>query len=259
MAEALKTEGGLAERDFPHLVQELGQTGWTGLLTLTKQSVGKSITLREGRMVWATSSSRDDRLGELLFRRGAISLEQYLYASRAVVPGKRFGAILIEQRALDPSQLVKFVTEHVREIIYGAFQWTEGRYLLQPGPDAAGEAITLKMSTPDIILEGIRRVESWGRIEKGLGGVDSRYALATGYEAHLKNMTLFPEERALITLTQEKDVMAICKASSLPNFEACRLLWGFRVIGLVRRVEDAPKTVAPEIDDEGLGMVISGE
>ena len=90
--------------------------------------------------------------------------------------------MLVEQGALAPKDLVKAVIDHTQEIIYGAFQWTEGQYRLQGGARAA-EAITLKISTPDIILEGIRRIESWSRIDRGVGGIAARYERAPDYES----------------------------------------------------------------------------
>jgi hypothetical protein len=198
--------------------------------------VEKSMRVQEGRLVFASSSSRDDRLGELLLRRGRITLHQYVAAGRAVGSGKRLGAILVEQGALDARELVQAVVEQTQEILYSAFQWTEGLYHLT---DEAGatETITLRLSTPDVILEGIRRVEAWSRIEKAVGGLDARYARADDYEETLGQMTLSLEKLSLLTaLDSEQDVGTICRTSTLPHFEACRTLWAFRVIGVVQRL-----------------------
>ena len=47
-------------------------------------------------MGFASSSSPDDRLGELLLRRGRLTFRQYADAGKAIVPGLRLGAILVE-------------------------------------------------------------------------------------------------------------------------------------------------------------------
>ena len=250
----MKPEGSLVQRDFPDLVQQLHERRWTGLLTLTHMGVGRSVTVQEGRLVFASSSSPDDRLGELLLRRGRISLRQYIDAGRAIVPGKRLGTILVEQGVLAPSDLIRAVVEHTQEIIYGAFQWTEGRYRLQEGNTA--EAITLNISTPDIIMEGIQRIEAWSRVDRAVGGLSARYERAKGYEGIVAKMSLSDEKLDLLTtFTGTQDVETICSESPLPDFEVCRTLWAFRVIGLVRRV-DAPQATTSEPDDEGLGLVL---
>jgi hypothetical protein len=254
-----KLEGSLAELDFAELVHRLHREQATGLLTLTHMGVGRSITVQEGRLVFASSSSPDDRLGELLLRQGQLSLRQYVDASKAIVPGKRLGAILVGQGALTPKGLVKAVVEHTQEIVYAAFQWTEGRYRFQPG-SSSSESITLKISTPEVILEGIRRVESVARVLAGVGGVAARYERAEDYEATLARMSPSFEKLSILTsLNGTMDVEAICRESTLSDFEVCRTLWAFRVLGAVRRV-DAPQPAArPQVEDEGLGFVLAGE
>jgi hypothetical protein len=229
--------GRLADHDFADLIREIHARRWTGLLTLNHMGIEKSVRVQDGRLVFASSSSPDDRLGELLLRRGRITLHQYVAAGRALVKGKRLGAILVEQGALDPRELVKAVVEQTQEIIYSAFQWTEGVYHFTQGPQAAVESITLKLSTADAILEGIRRVEAWSRIERAVGAMDTRYVRAEDYEQILGSMTLSLEKLSLLTsLEGVQDVSTICRNSTLPHFEVCRTLWAFRVIGAVRRL-----------------------
>jgi hypothetical protein len=220
--------------------------------------VGKSIKVQDGRLAFASSTSRDERLGELLLRRGRISFREYVDAGRAIGPGKRLGTVLVEQGVLDPRELIKWVVEHTQEIIYGAFQLTEGHYRLQEGLEQA-ESITLRISTPDIIVEGIRRIEAWSRIDRGVGGLAARYVRAEGYEPVVKAMTLAPEKLALLDLIASPlEVETICAASGLADFEICRTLWAFRVIGIVTRV-DGDQPSAQGLEDEGLGDVLDGE
>lgn len=254
----MKPEGSLAVHDFPDLVQTLYERRWSGVLTLSHMGVGKVVTVHDGRMVFASSTGRDERLGELLLRRGRITLRQFVEAGRAITPGKRLGTVLVENGVLPAKDLVKSVLEHTQEILYGAFQWTEGHYVLQENV-AAPEAIQLKLSTPDIILEGIRRIDSWTRVERALGGIEARYVRAQQTEPILADTTtLVPEKVDLLEdLGVERDLGSLCDSSPLPDFEVCQTLWAFRVIGLVRRV-DVPADAAGSQDD-GLGLMFAEE
>jgi hypothetical protein len=204
-------------------------------MALTQLGQVKSVMVQDGRLVFASSSSKDDRLGELLLRRGRITLQQYYDAGKAIGQGKRLGAALVEQGALPPEELVKAVVEHTQEVIYSVFQWTEGFYRLKDGL-AGEESITLKMSTPDVILEGIRRIEAWSRIERGVGGLDARYERASEWQKEMKQVTLAPEKLALLQEHEGvKSVREVCQgATMLSDFEVCRTLWAFRVIGVLR-------------------------
>jgi hypothetical protein len=254
----MKLQGSLVERDFPELIHDLSETRWTGLLTLTHMGVGRSVSVQQGRMVFAASTSVDDRLGELLFRQGRISLRQYSDAGAAVGPGKRLGAILVEQGVITPKDLVRAVVEHTQEIIYGAFQWTEGQYRLQEGAVAA-EAIQLKISTPHIIMEGIRRIDSWQRIQRAVGGLEACYERTAGYEEALRSLNPSLEKLTLLTgLNQPTSLEALCHESTMSDFEVCRTLWAYKVIGVVRRL-DAPALARPPEEDEGFGLVLPQE
>ena len=139
--------------------------------------------------------------------------------------------------ALDARELVKVVVDHTLEIIYGAFQWTEGMYHFTEAAGAA-EDIVLKLSTPEIILEGIRRIDRWSRIERAVGGLETRYQRADGYQTLVPQMTLSPDKMGLLTgLSGIQDLGTICKQSALPHFEVCRTMWAYRVIGAVVRLD----------------------
>ncbi len=253
-----KAEGSLALCDFPTLIQALYAHRWTGTTTFTLGGVGKSVFLEDGRLIFASSTSVDDRLGELLLRGGRVTLRQLTDAGQGLGPGKRLGAVLVEQGVLTPKDLVRGVVEHTQQIIHSLFQWTEGRYRLQEGRAASGEAITLKISTPAVIMDGIRRIESWSRIARAVGGIDARYARADGYEQVVSEAGLAAEVLMLLTdLDGTQSVGELCERSALPDFEVCRCLWGFRVIGAVTRQDHAEQAPADGADMEGLASVLA--
>ena len=166
----MKSEGRLDEQDLPDLIQELSRERWTGTLRLEKDDDRIGIVAEDGQLVFASSSTPDYRLGPRLLRRGVITLRQMEDAGRALSPGKRFGTVLVEKGMLEPKELVRGVIDQTRDIILLAFQWSTGSYRLEPGPPA-GEAITLNISTPELILEGISQIEAWSRVERGCGGL----------------------------------------------------------------------------------------
>jgi hypothetical protein len=247
----LKTEGRLEEQAFPDLVHELGRTRWTGALRLESGSDRLGITFDAGRLVFAATSNADYRLGPRLLRRGAITLRQMEDAGKAMSPGKRFGTVLVEHGFLDPKELVRGVMDQTRDIILLAFHWTAGEYRLVEGP-SPGEAITLDASTPQLVLDGISQIEAWSRVEQGSGGILARYAPVAGSDSLFRQLTLDVDQASLLrSVRQVRDVEALCAESVLNHFELCRNLWAFRVIGLVRKVEETLP-----LDEDGLEFVL---
>jgi hypothetical protein len=250
----VKSPGSLDERDILEVVQALSAARWTGLLLLERPEERIRITVEDGHLVFASSSNPDHRLGPMLLKRGAITLRQMETAGRALAPGKRFGTVLVEMGFLELKDLVRGVVDQTRGIILHAFEWTWGTYELQEGASPA-EAITLDISTPELILEGVSRIEAWSRIERGAGGLPARHVPVAGSEGLFKQLTLDVDQGALLrSVKASRSVESLCEESMLNDFEACRNLWAFRVIGLIRRVEET----AP-LDDDGLEYVIPAD
>src|SRR5262245_52716029 len=251
----LATEASLAERDLPELVQLLQEQQWTGLLSLHRGLATKSITVEKGRMVFATSSDPDERLGFLLMRRGMISLRQLMSASTRVVPGKRLGTLLVEDGVLTAKGLVRGVVDTSRELILHSFTWAEGRYKLEAGQRPA-EAITLNIDPPQLILEGIRRIESWKRIDRAVGGLEALYRCRREGAHIAQRLELSPEERQITgTLARTRSVEWLCEQTKMSSFDVCRLLWALRVVGFAERVRSGAGDAA--VDDDGLGAVLA--
>src|SRR5262245_13214613 len=87
---ALKTtEGSLAESSFCEVLAGLSRRRETGVLRVSGAAPSKSVYLQEGKIVFASSTDPDDRLGELLLTRGIIARDQLEEASNSLKPGKR--------------------------------------------------------------------------------------------------------------------------------------------------------------------------
>jgi hypothetical protein len=239
LAEAAVGEAhDLSGVDFPETVQQLHEQRASGRLEARQLGLVKTVTLDEGRIVFAASSDPDDRLGELLMRKGKITLAQYLAAGRDIGPERRLGTVLVEHGTIGPAALVRVVIEQVQEILYGLFQWTAASYRMIDRPAGDEEAITLRLSTPDILIEGIRRIESWSRIDRGVGGAEARYARVPDWRAELRGARALPEagRELLEGLEDGSSVSEICRdARGLSDFEVCRLVWALKVTGLLTR------------------------
>ena len=168
--------------------------------------------LSEGRLIFATSTDPDDRLGEMLLRKGLISYRALEESVQAIRAGKRQGTLLVESGAIRSSDLVEGVTEQVQEIIYSLFQWDEGAWEFQEGDLPSREVIVLRMSTADLMMEGVRRVARWTRIRTGVGGLDQRYAPRRGLRRAPGAMTLQKDELNLLaTLDGVMTLEEICR------------------------------------------------
>jgi hypothetical protein len=61
----------------------------TGLLRFSRGSTAKTAYLIEGRLIFATSTDPDDRLGEMLLRKGLITYAGLVESVRAIRPARQ--------------------------------------------------------------------------------------------------------------------------------------------------------------------------
>jgi hypothetical protein len=230
-------EGILSSTTFPGLMYSILRDRGTGVLTLTGDVTEKSVYIQAGRPVFATSNERDDRLGQIFFKAGLISLENLLVGlDRSFDVKKRLGTVLVEMGFIKPKDLVEGVLAQVRNIICSLFLWTRGRYRYAPGALPSEEMITLHLSPGNVILEGIRRIESWDRIWEAVGHLDAIYQTSPGTEDLGRDLSLSLEEWTLLSHCERPIALReLLRASSIADFEICRLLWALLTIGIVSR------------------------
>lgn len=230
-------EGVLSSTTFPGLTYSILSQRETGVLTLTGDSSEKSVYIQSGQPVFATSNDRDDRLGQIFFKAGLVSLEDLMTTlDDSIRQKKRLGTVLVEAGHIQPHQLVEGVLAQVRSIISSLFLWTRGVYKYRPGTLPSDEVITLKLSASDIILEGVRRIESWERIWEAVGDLDARYQATVGPGNRVRDLQLsLPEWTLLSHCDRPVTIREMCRASELKDFEICRLLWALLTLGIVNR------------------------
>jgi hypothetical protein len=232
-------KGSLEHTSLPAILRPLVRDRKTGVLRLTRGPVTKTIYVSGGRVIFATSTDPDDRLGEMLLTKGVITYRALEESVLSLKAGKRQGTILIESGAIRSRDLISGVTEQVQEIVYSVFRWDLGSYEFVEGDLPSREVIVLRMSTGDLLLEGIRRIQAWSRIRAGVGLLHQRYALSSDYRALLAGLVLEKHELGLIaTLAGEATVEEICAANATSDFVVCRTIWGLWAAGVLDKIPE---------------------
>jgi Domain of unknown function (DUF4388) len=226
------------EHDLPDLLLAVSRSGKTGRLLFSNAEADKTLYVKEGKIVFAESSSDDDGLGQYLLRIGKISLQDFTRVSQLVEPGKRLGALLVAEGVLGPKELVPAVVGQVRSIILGLFRRTETWYGFKEEELSRKESITLDMPVAQLLLDGVQSVESWRRISRGVGDLESVYRLVESFEEEWQRLELAEDVEELLSLLKEPvSVADICTRARMPDFNACRYLWIFRALGWIESAE----------------------
>jgi len=241
MNDDLPASGRLRDRRLPKILTHLQRQKKTGVLVVRRNDQQKSLFIQDGDIIFAASKYQDDWLGEMLLKAGKITLGQYEKASEVTrETQKRFGTVLVEQEVITAKDLFSAVTHQVKEIILSLFTWVDGEYRFEEGPLPAQEIITLKMSTANLILEGIRRIGDFIRLRNELPPAETILQITMDPMILFQDIDLTESDRKfLLQVDGQSTLEALFERSELPAFETLKLLCFFLSIGLVEvRVGD---------------------
>jgi hypothetical protein len=237
---AVAPSGRIEQVPVPDLLLGICSSRRTGVLRIARAGITKAVYIRKGEIIFAASTDPNDRLGEFLLRRGVIRLEHLETGLANLKKPKRLGTVLVEMGYLEPEKLVWGVIEQAKETIFSLFTWSDGEYRFDEGGLPTHEVITLKLSTQEVIFGGISRIERWDRILAGVGNLDAPLRVSPARDRILRRIELDEAHSALLSaLEQPMSARELCRMDLLPDFQACRVLWAFKVIGLVEQASGA--------------------
>jgi Domain of unknown function (DUF4388) len=154
-AGEIRTPGGLCD-----VVSTIAHGGLGGELAVHGAEGIRSFYFERGNIVGAASSVEGERLGEILWRFGAITrdqLDEVVAAAR--VTGKRLGEAAIDLEFVGPDELFQMMGRQVEELFYAATQLAAGTFFLLDGLGDTRIPRPHQLSTSQLLMEAARRMD----------------------------------------------------------------------------------------------------
>lgn len=219
--------GNLSDYSLPMILIGLNRGRVTGTLVVTTPSFKKNIYVKDGSVIFASSSFEDDRLGEMLVKAGKITMEQYDKSVELLKKtGKRQGAILVDLGYITAKDLFWGVKYQVKEIIYSLFRLEDGTYEFNESTDTPDEVITLKISTENLIYEGVQRIDNLTRIRREMPKVETVFKLNEDPSGIFRGIDLSPQDTRILSLVDGKrTVNQLIEESKTNSFDVMKTLY----------------------------------
>ncbi|MCL4477212.1 MAG: DUF4388 domain-containing protein [Nitrospirae bacterium] len=248
MNRALK--GNLKDVSLTRILIELNRNRATGTLAVTTPRFTKNIYVRDGSVIFASSTFEDDRLGEMLVKAGKISLEQYDKSVELLKTSKkRQGAILVDLGYITPKDLFWGVKYQVKEIIYSIFQLEDGAYEFNENAIPPDEVITLKISMNNLIYEGGSRIDNITRIRREMPEVKSIFTLNEDPAGIFKGIDLSSLDRTILSLVDGKrSINQLIEESRVNSFDVMKTLYVLWSTGFIVEREIPGKAQEETVD-----------
>lgn len=160
MKNETPAKGSLKHYSLSQVFTYLNKQQKTGILTIENKNVKKSIYIKNGNAVFASSNQDEDRLGRMLVKARKITSKQCdesLKLSKQT--GKPQGMTLVGLGYLTPKDLYHKLQFQIKEIIMNLFLWEDGKFSFEE-THLSPEFIEIKINEESLIHEGICMRES---------------------------------------------------------------------------------------------------
>ena len=134
-----------------------------------------------------------------------------------------------------------------------------GSYTIEFMDQIPDGVIALPLATERLILDGVRRIEYWSLITRGVGRLDRTLEPVANADTRTFQLELSDDESHVLSLLSDpQTVEELCARSYLSNFQTFRTIWGLLAVNLIQDAEVAAvdeKRAAVETEYELEGMV----
>jgi tetratricopeptide (TPR) repeat protein len=238
--------GTVSEGSIAGVLRDLYVGRKSGLLNFTRGEERRSVRFHRGNIVHADTNVKEERLGETLVGQGLLGSADLKRATGFVLRDKkRLGMVLQELGILTKDQLDDALALHVREILLKVFSWAEGDYTFEEAdPDTHLEQdTTLKVSTGEMILEAVRRVEDPDVVRFALGNIDRILGLSSDPLLRFQKVTLSPADGYVLSRVDgTSSAREIIQMNPAPAEETMKSLFGLLCTGILEYLPLPPKT-----------------
>jgi hypothetical protein len=212
----------------------------TAILSLDAIGRNDTVYFHEGRMVFASSTDPDMGLAETLLRMGELNTQQYSTAMERLVVARRIGALLCELGYLKPDELTRAAERQASAIVLDAMSYRSGAYTIEFTSEFPEGIVMLPLATERLILDGVRRIEYWSLITRGVGRLDRVLEQVPGADTRTFQLELTDDESHVLNLLADpQSVEELCARSYLSNFQTFRTIWGLLAVNLIQDAEVA--------------------
>jgi serine/threonine-protein kinase len=227
------------------VLREIEAQGKSGHLHFTDGRSRRSLRFSRGEVLYGTSDTAGEHLGDVLVRYGRLTQNDLERAvTTALKERRRVGRVLRELGLLDEGQLQEAVGLHAREILFEATS-REGKFSFEEsGPDTmSGESTSSELSIVELILEAARRIQDPAEVRAMLGDLDRVLVVAKDGYKRFRHIQLTPADGFLLSrIDGQLTAREVFQLIPLPSENVERSLFSLLSTGVVEYRSVRPAT-----------------
>jgi len=216
------------------LLNKIYSARLTGHLQLVVGRVERQLFFDGGQLVFATSSDRQDSLGEMMLREGAITQSQFEAATELVKTGQRFGSAIAELGIFTVDQVVGWVQRQLTQITSSVLDYPAGRfYFFSSLEKNVVPEISIPVPLGKLLLEAVRRAKDLP-LQHLAAAADLQIDLSPDPLLRYQAVELdHIERRLLASISHPVSASYFLANCTVPKESAARAIYALLVLGAV--------------------------
>jgi tetratricopeptide (TPR) repeat protein len=206
----------------------------TGKLQLVFGRLEKQLFFDGGQLVFASSSDRQDSLGEMMLRSGALTQSQFEEATLLVQTGQRFGSAIAEMGVYGVEEITTWVQRQLVQITTSVLDYPAGRYYFFGSLERnVVPEIGIPVPLGKLLLDVVHKADDLP-LDRLAEDADFAVDLSPDPLLLFQAVDLEKSERHLLGFISQpmpaKDIVSRC---GLPKPQATRALYALLLLGFV--------------------------
>ena len=179
MRQAVVASGLLCDTTPACLLLDAMEDGWEGHVTLQREAIRKRVYFVVGRPVYVRSNLRDETLGQMLIRAGALTREQHQQVLAAMEDGElQYGVAVVRLEFLTDRQVIKQLAHQTRAKLESCLPWRTGSWEYVDDPTVASTVPRYTVDPVDLVFKGLARRLVLEEALPGITAEAERYKLS---------------------------------------------------------------------------------
>jgi hypothetical protein len=237
----MSLKGNFETFNLNSIFQLLSDDQKTGVLTAKNEQREIRIYIKDGEIIYATGSQKQDRLGYFLQNKDIISAEQ-LHATlqQSKTENKALGKILIEQGAITSQKLQQVIHQQIEHLIFNLFLWDSGEFDYTDAALNLKGMVVAKINVVSLLLEAARRIDEISIFKKHIPNNNLIFRI-TGKVSNKDEITLNSAELQVLGLVDgQRTVGRVIREGGFDEYSAYKILYSLLSSGLIEAVKKKP-------------------
>ena len=234
--------GDLSQTALPEILYTIHRFQVPGVIEATREGVMKRVYIKEGNVVHASSSDREDSLGNYLLRSGTLTpavFEETMRERERLQ--KRYGVLLIEGGILSPAEIYRAIRQQIEEVVWSLFYWQDGAVIFSIGDFREPDSVRIQLPMRQVILQGIKRAPNAKALAARLGRKETVFEPCYRMEDLIEAALDSDEFRLLSLVDGRRSLFEVCTQGPHAAAENAKMMYAFQVLQLIRPVQVTPE------------------